>query len=75
MSPRTVDYHLRKVFTKLRIASRAELRTGPSPAPARQMLLAGDSEVPFEFIASTSDPGRIRSGITRLGGAAGWCPG
>ena len=41
MSPRTVDYHLRKVFTKLRIASRAELRTGPSPAPARQMLLAG----------------------------------
>jgi DNA-binding CsgD family transcriptional regulator len=36
LSPRTIDYHLRKVFTRLGIASRAELvRDGlPQPGPA-----------------------------------------
>jgi DNA-binding CsgD family transcriptional regulator len=37
LSPRTVDYHLRKVFTKLGIASRTELAP-PGTAPAHDRL-------------------------------------
>lgn len=48
MSPRTVEYHLHKVFTKLVITSRNQLHSahgkspasGNSPRPARQLALA-----------------------------------
>jgi DNA-binding CsgD family transcriptional regulator len=33
LSPRTIDYHLRKVFTKLRIASRSDLAHMPLGEP------------------------------------------
>jgi DNA-binding CsgD family transcriptional regulator len=33
LSPRTIDYHLRKVFAKLEISSRAELARVPLGEP------------------------------------------
>jgi DNA-binding CsgD family transcriptional regulator len=35
LSPRTIDYHLRKVFVKLGLSSRAELIALPADHPAQ----------------------------------------
>ena len=48
LSPRTIDYHLRKVFAKLEITSRAELARSDLGEPVA---------------AARSDPGEPRSGL------------
>ena len=63
LSPRTIDYHLRKVFTKLEIASRAELAdVGPRRARSR---LTGDSPGDLADATGTDGWHRRRPGDRR----------
>ena len=43
LSPRTVQYHLGKVFTKLGITSRSQLRDMPAGRPGRALATVADS--------------------------------
>jgi DNA-binding NarL/FixJ family response regulator len=40
LSPRTIDYHLRKIFTKLGISSRAELIRSSVEGDGRRLVAA-----------------------------------
>jgi DNA-binding CsgD family transcriptional regulator len=76
LSPRTVEWHLHKVFAKLRISSRKQLRE-TLPEARKQSLIGSQSAMPIaEAAASRADLNRLAVPWSNSCGPRNWpaCP-
>jgi DNA-binding CsgD family transcriptional regulator len=66
ISPRTVEWHLGRIFSKLDITSRRQLHTGEPPRPRRSTRsVPGDYGGPFQALGQVAQPESSSADWTR----------